>query len=159
MHECNVMRTVRSDGSWEDSTMKSAVGEMSISRSEAPTLSAEELFARANAMADNIARQLSQSMFGSLHNTLANAGQVVDGKGGGFTKELFLEVLETIQMDFDEHGKPNLQMVVHPDMLPHLEKIDAETRDDTAFAQKHSDLLERKRREWRDREASRKLVG
>jgi hypothetical protein len=159
MHECNVMRTIREDGSVEDSTLKSAVGEFAITRSEAPSLPLGDLLARLNETADSMAGQMHRNFFESLNATLDNAGQVVDAKGGGLTMDLFLETLNKIQMEFDEQGKPKMALVIHPDTLPQLQELEAKWRDDPEFNRRHTELMNQKRQEWRAREASRKLVG
>lgn len=110
-------------------------------------------------VAKDISSQQAKIVFQKLNEITSKTGNVVDAKGEPFTKEKLLEVIEKIDVDFDEHGQPvNLMIVMGPvlfnkvkDQIPAWEK-------DEDFMKKHNEILERKRREWLDRENNRKLV-
>jgi hypothetical protein len=160
VHEGNRMRTVRADGSVEETDFKTASAEMIIKRSEVPFLTPEARLAMIDKMADEMAQQLSRSLFESLNATLEAAGQTVDGRGKPLSIDVFLETLEKMQIDFDKDGEPSgLQLVTAPAAAPAMQRIREQLQTDPEVQGRHRELMDRKRREWRAREASRKLVG
>jgi hypothetical protein len=160
VHEGNRLRTIRADGSFEDTEFKQASAEMEIKRSDVPTLTAEARLAMIDKMADDMAAKVSKGMFESLNATLEGTGQTVDNRGKPLSHEVFFEVLEKLDMDFDQSGQPTgLQLVVGPDMVPTLKRLQEQFESDPELQRRHRELLDRKRMEWRAREAARKLVG
>jgi hypothetical protein len=86
-------------------------------------------------------------------------GNVVDAKGQGLSPPLILNVLEKMDIDFDDKGKPkNLVLVIHPTLAEGLSKKAAEWEKNPEYAKAFAELMDKKRKEWRDRENSRKLV-
>lgn len=86
----------------------------------------------------------------------------IDGAGRQFDSEVYFEVLESMEFSFDdngtwqepefwqEHPNPRTQLTVKRVRM----KIDSEP----ALRQRLDSLIARKRQEWNDREANRKLV-
>lgn len=88
-------------------------------------------------------------------------GNRVDAGGQPFSGEMFLKLLETTEIEFDDDGKPDLSsrvFVVHPDMAEPLQQKLKEMESDSDFQAKYGELMRRKWEEWRDRESNRKLV-
>lgn len=160
IHEGNRMRTLRADGSAEDSDLKAASAEMSVKLDEIPRLTIEKRIEKLDRLADEMARQVSAQMYGSLSEALNKAGQVVDGKGRPFDAETFFAALEKIALEFDETGKHHgLSIVMAPELAVRASKVFEQIESDPVLNRRHRELIERKRAEWRDREATRKLVG
>lgn len=160
IHEGNRMRTLRADGSVEDSDLKAASAEMSVKLDEIPRLTIEKRIEKLDRLADEMARQVSEQMYGSLNEALNKAGQVVDGKGRPFDAETFFATLEKIALEFDETGKHHkLSIVMAPELAVRASKVFEQIESDPVLNRRHRELIERKRAEWRDREATRKLVG
>ena len=66
------------------------------------------------------------------------------------------EVLEKIDIDFDEAGNPNeLGVVVHPERFSSISRVISQVKADPRYQA----IIERKREEWYAREGNRKLVG
>jgi hypothetical protein len=83
----------------------------------------------------------------------------VNGKGQPFTFELFLETLEKISIDFDDQGNPYLPtVVVSPELGAKLKSKLPEWEANPDYDKRFKELIERKRKEWNDRESHRKLV-
>ena len=160
VHEGDRMRTVRADGSVEESGFRKASAEMVIRRSDVPTLTPEARLDMIDKMAAEMAEKVSKGLFDSLNATLEAAGQTVDNRGKPLSLEVFFEVLEKMHIDFDENGQPTgLQLVIHPDLAPTLRQLQEQFQTDLELQRRHRDLMDRKRTEWRAREAARKLVG
>ena len=160
VHEGNKMRTLRADGSVEDTEFKQSSVEMLIEGSDIPTMTAQQRLAMLDRAARELAGKVSKGVFESLNMTLAEAGQTVHSHGQPLSLQLMFETLEKIQMDFDEKGQPTgLQFVVGPELMPTILRLQEQFNNDSDAQRRHRELLDRKRMEWRAREATRKLVG
>jgi hypothetical protein len=160
VHEGDRMRTIRADGSIEDTGFKQSSAEILVPRSEVPELTAEARLRMIDKMADDMARKVSKNLYVSLNATLKATGQTVNTGGKPLSHELFFETLEKMHLEFDAKGElSGLQMVVHPDMAPVLQRLQEEFDRDPELQRRHRELIEKKRMEWRAREAARKLVG
>ncbi len=130
-----------------------------IKFSEVPELVGERLIRKVDALADEMARQTSQLGYSKIDELSSAAGTAVDGKGRPFSQEMFLKALESMEIDFDERGNPQMEFHAHPDMVKVMVKRGAEWERDTNFKRRYRDLMQRKREAWRARESNRKLVG
>lgn len=158
--EGNRMRVIRADGTVDDSEFKESSAEMRIEVEEVPNLTIEERLSKINSIADDIASQMSRHLFGRLKEATDKTGNVLDRRGQPFDADAVFAMLETIQIEFDETGKHhNLSIVLHPDVMPRAKAVFEQIEADTALRKRYEEIMERKRVEWRDREASRKLVG
>ena len=61
-------------------------------------------------------------------------------------------------MSFDDDGKEQIQVICGPDAVPALKEAYSRLEADPVLKQQYDELIESKRKEWRDREANRKLV-
>lgn len=88
-------------------------------------------------------------------------GNKVDAGGQPFSAELYFRMLETVQIDFDELGRPDIsgtRMVVHPEQAEGVRTLMEQWENDESFQQRYRDIMLKKREEWCDRESNRKLV-
>lgn len=158
--EGNRMRTIRADGSVEDREFKEASAELTWNVEEVPQLTIKERKEKLDNMADEMARQISQNLFGTLNEVLGKAGQVVDRKGKPFDAEGIFEALEKMQLGFDESGKmQKLSIVTSPELEIRAKRVLEQLESDPTLRRRYEEIIERKRIEWLDREASRKLAG
>lgn len=126
---------------------------------EIPDLVGEKLVAKLDTLAEDAARQVSQITFRKMDDVTREAGMAVDAGGGPPTKEIWLEMFQKMEIDFDPStGKPELTVVMHPVMAEAFQKLWGEWEKDPDFMKRYSELFGQKREEWRDRESRRKLV-
>lgn len=160
IQEGDRLRVVRADGSIDDSELKRASAEMIIENSEAPRLTFTERIAKLNDVAEEMSRQMSEHLFGTLNEVLDKAGQVTSNKGRPLDPDAFFSVMEKIQLDFDESGKHHkLSIVVPPNLKMKMEQVLNQIDTDPELQKRYEEIILKKRIEWLDREASRKLVG
>lgn len=95
-----------------------------------------------------------RSMLKTFSEAAEKVGNVTKSTTDSF-KDAFLKMLEKISLDFDEFGNPNpLTIIVSPRMR---EKINQEPIT-PEFERNVYQIIEKKRKEWIDRESHRKLV-
>lgn len=153
-------RILRADGTIEETALKEASVELTLKFEEIPNMSVEARMAKLDEMAESMAKQMSEHLYSSLNETLEKAGQVVDNKNKPLTHESFFAILEKLQIDFDEDGNPKgLQLVIGPELMPRIQELIEQEKSDPGITKRHEEIMARKRLEWRDREAARKLVG
>jgi hypothetical protein len=160
IHEGERMRIIRADGTVEESNLKESKAEMAIKIEEIPTLTIKDRMERLNCMAEEMAGQISEHLFGALNDSIEKAGQVVDSKGKPFDAETFFGAIAAVNLDFDDSGQHHgLQFVIPPAMAERVQAVFNQIDTDPALKRRHEELIDLKFGEWRDREAARKLVG
>ena len=113
------------------------------------------------ALARQIGEEQTQRMLKVVSDAADEVGNVVQADGE-LTQEKFLEIFRTVEMEFDPKTLqllPGFQFVMHPETAAKVIPKIKEWEKDPEFNAKHERIMERKREEWRDREARRKLVG
>ena len=155
-HEGNRWRIERSDGSLSETEYDAVQGEFSVSLDEAPTLTPEKIVAKLDIAADQMASKMAKGIFATLAQAANEAGNSINAKGQSLTKEMFLELISRIQIDFDKDGKPIMPTMIVP---PGFDRsILDEWSKDPEMRKKHDEIMIKKREEWNEREACRKLV-
>jgi len=151
------MRTIRADGSSEDSLFRTASAELAMDLRSTSTLTNEQRFEHLDKMASMLAEQMSAHLYGTLDEMLQAKGRVVDGSN--FGPETIFAAIESLHMDFDApDGDPLITIAMNPKMRELFDKAAEEIESDEALSARYEALIEKKRGEWRDREASRKLA-
>ena len=112
---------------------------------------------------DTIAKELETQkekiLISTMKKTTEATGNVTDAKGQPFSPRLILDALEKMDIEFDDKGKfKNLVLVVSPALAEVISKNAADWEKDPEYAKAFSELMDKKRKEWRDRESSRTLV-
>ena len=95
------------------------------------------------------------NMFEHIGRLSNAAGTSVDASGQEFSHDLYLTMLERIEMRFDENDEPVLPtMVVHPKTAEQIAKIGPRTSEQE---QAFKGIIEHKRREFNARKRNRQL--
>lgn len=153
--------TLRSDASRDETTLKAASAETVFNLEEIPNLSVESRIARLDTAAREMADQISSHAFATINEAVDKVGNVVDAKGKPFSAEAVFEVLEKIQMDFDDDGikHKEITVVIPPALTERVRETIEQIHQDPELSKRYEEIIDKKRMEWRDREAARKLVG
>jgi hypothetical protein len=107
----------------------------------------------------DFAAQIEKFFFERFHEITESVGNAVDMKGQPFTAESYLDSIENLDLDFDMFGFPIYPMhVIHPVMAETIQSQFARLRTESRLRDRADALIERKRKEWRDREGRRRLV-
>lgn len=159
LHEGRGMKVTRADKSESNTETQQLSSEMQIKFDEIPDLTLEKAVAKYDEMILDIVRKQTGFALQRLSEDIP-ASQSVDAKGKKLDAEIILEVLETIQLEFYPDGRPHELHVVGGLFSPErLKAVDEQFQNSPELQKRHNELMERKREEWRAREASRKLVG
>jgi hypothetical protein len=143
----------------------------SHSETEMKAMSGEVLTARGGALADYtvdaleaqllaIARQMAQAASEHFYEVMAagtrEVGNVVDANGAPFTEDLYLEVIEKMEHTFDDDGTWHA-----PTILAGRTAFESIAKAEMTEAGKRrlEEILERKRDDFRRRQARRVLAG
>lgn len=129
-----------------------------IKFSEVPDLIGDRLTAKVDAIADELARRTSQDAYKKLDESTGKVGNWIDAGGQPLTQDLYLGMMEKMEMDFEENGEPAFSLIMHPSMAEVVRKRMEEWENDKDFQQRYNKLIRAKREAWRDRESDRKLV-
>jgi hypothetical protein len=160
IHEGRRTAIVRNSGAVEETPLFQASAGFEIRPDEVPTISLQLLRDRMDQAARDMAKQRSEGFFKTIEDAVENIGNTVNGKGQAFTPELVFEMLEKMWIDFDAQGQPRLPTVtINPAQEPQVRRAFESIQTDPNLARRFTELIDKKREEWRAREASRKLVG
>jgi hypothetical protein len=131
----------------------------SISTDEAPSLILDKVLEKLDAAAKDMARQTSHGFFTPLNETLDKYGQVMDAKGRPFSKETLLDLIDSVEIEFDRNGEPVMPaLVIPPQLWESIKDQLKDWEDDPELNAKHEAIMERKKAAWHARENRRKLV-
>ena len=160
IHEGSRNSIIRPDGKEDETEMVQLEEEMKLKWKDLATLDLAGAAAQLDKVAAGIAAQKSKHFFETLGQAAEKVGNVVDGKGRPLSPDVILEVLSTIQIDFDELGNPsNLNIVIPPSQQERAADIAKQFTEDNSLRRRYDRVIEQKKEEWRAREATRILVG
>jgi len=149
---------VREDGSTEESTFQEIRSDINFNIKELEDINIDSLLNKLELSAEEISKGQAKLVYDNINRVVEEVGNVVNAKGRSFSPDIILEMLEKIQVEFDDHGNPFMpSIVVNPKTANeiNLEQVLLNSDTDPRF----NELMDKKREEWRDREASRRLVG
>ena len=133
--------------------------DFTVAFKDVPTLMGEKLEAKLNEIADDMARQHSLALQAQLDSVTREAGTAFDAGGAPLNKEMHLEMMDKVEMQFDPAtGKPEMIFWASATMIEEFQKAMEEWKRDPEFVRKSKEIMSRKYEEWRDRESRRKLV-
>lgn len=114
---------------------------------------------KARGMAAELAPQAMRHLFGMVERYSNEAGTTVNAGGKPFDPMMLLDGFEKMDLDFDEHGRPELPtFVMNPSQSDGFAKKMREAERSPEFRRRWDEVMTRKLVEFRDREADRKLV-
>lgn len=107
---------------------------------------------------DEIAEQFAKQQSSMILSELSKTPNQIDGKDKPLV-DAILEALEVMLIDFDENGSAIMPtLVMNPVLFEKAKDIFVLADKDPKIKNKFDSLMERKKREWNDRESTRKLV-
>jgi hypothetical protein len=147
------------DGEPNETEYQAASSEFQIKKEDVIAKGAMAYVENLRDAEEEMKRQKAGYLFEKMKEVTHKTGNIVNGKGQPFSFELFVEMIKKIWIDFDEDGKPIMPtMVVSPELGEKLRVILPEWEKNPEYKKIIDDIIEKKRKEWNDRESHRKLV-
>jgi hypothetical protein len=144
----------------EETKMVEIGGEITLSRDDLRTMPFPQYVKQFESLADQLAEGKSKMFFAMVEQSVEKVGNKIDAKGRPFSFDVYHEMMEKMSIEFGPDGKPELPtMIVSPEMAEKIAKVAEEEKDNVEIEIRNQKLIEKKREEWRAREASRILVG
>jgi hypothetical protein len=160
LHEGSTTHTYRPDGTFSETEMKhvEATAQLEHDIKQLETLEVKDIFKLAEKLADGIAREKHKLFIQRLDEACQESGNVMSGKKP--LVEQVLEGFEKILLEFEPDGKlsKDFMFYCHPQMAPKLAEAHRQIESDPQLKKRLNAIMERKRQEWRDREAARNLA-
>ena len=159
VHEGNILKTTTLDGYSDTTNFKEITSKFEIGFEEIIQKGPVAMFERAKNIIEEMSKQQSKDFFDKMNQVTERTGNVVDGKCKPLSPQLILKSLEKIAIDFDDIGNPILPtLVLHPQVFERMKKKLPEWKKDKEIDEKFKTIIQKKRKEWIDRESNRKLV-
>jgi hypothetical protein len=118
--------------------------EWTVSIPDVVDFTIDQFLADLHTMASDTGGQMVRGFLELVSDAAELAGNVIEGGGRNFY-DVFAESLETIVVSFDEDGKANLSVVLHPDQAKKLSELQPTAEQEARI----NAILERRREEWR----------
>jgi len=145
----------RYDGSIDNVPMKLSSGKMTIKCDDLEEKGLTAVLESIEQVANDMANQQSKFFIERLNEICKESGQVCDNQGRPFTFETLLNLLESIDIDFNEQGQPQMPTIMAgPSIIEKVKDLKPTHEQD----EKYNEIISRKYIEWRDRESNRRLV-
>ena len=160
IHEGRKDRIVREDGTEKETDFERIEAAMEIPLDEFSTLTPPKLVEEYKQLGQRMAIEQMKVFIKTLDQACDESGQKVDGGGRSFCIELWMEALEKMELSFKEDGELEVPFfLINPSMAEQLKAEVERLEHEPELKRRYEELVVRKRSQWRDREASRKLAG
>ena len=159
LHEGRAMHITRADQSQSTSDMQELSTYLEIKFDEIENLTLQKAIEKHDAMIVDMVRKQTEFIRERMSAEIP-ASQTLDAKGRKFDAQVMFELLERMQMDFYPDGTPHELHVDGPLFTPErMAAAEKELESNPELKRKFDEMMEKKKEEWRAREADRKLVG
>jgi len=125
---------------------------------EGKGMTIEEFYEKAREAGEGMGKQMWAVLIGAITEAAEETGNKATFKKGKLTQDDILLMLEQVQQNFDEQGNPTAQFIFGSEFAQELKGRDREWREDKSFQARLEELKQRKKAEFNEREARRRLV-
>jgi phenylalanine-4-hydroxylase len=159
LHEGRAMKITRADLSESTSGMEQLSVHLEIKFDEIENLTLQKAIEKYDAIIADLVQKQTHFIRESVSSEIPES-QTLDAKGKRFDAQVVIDMLEKMQIDFYPDGTPHEIFVDGPLLTPErMAAVDTEFESNPELKRKFDEMIEKKREEWRAREANRKLVG
>ena len=158
--EGNQTVLIREDGSVDDRDPAVAITDIRVELSEVERMNPAIVLNKIDKAAEEMARQLGKAFYEEIGRLADEGDQVVAVDANAFSIDTYFEMLERIELDFDDAGNPGEIMApVHPKHFPAVKAALEKAKGNPEAERRYHEIIERRREDFRVRESNRKLVG
>jgi hypothetical protein len=160
IHEGNRSLLIREDRSnheyrFDNPVTARATIQISDIASEGPAATLKAVDEITAALQADLARRTLKAM----EDAAESVGHVIRTRGEAITADTYLQLLDTVELSFSDSGAWHQPTVLAaPETSVVLEAIKAQVEADVELRARRDAIVERQRREWHVREASRRLA-
>jgi hypothetical protein len=161
LHEGDKVIIVREDGSTEESILKTEQVSIQIPEEYITQGNHEKINEILLEAAVEMEKKKTKSIYASLTDTANSIGNVINVNGMALNPDHIYELFEKIQLNFDkdDNNESGYKFYCHPNTVETLKEVFQIIESDPIQEQRFSELMARKKEQWRVRETNRKLVG
>lgn len=157
--EGNSSRLIRENGLIEEKSIDKIEAETSFSFQEIDRMNFDEILLKFDEIAQGIASKLFTMGINEIDRVTTNVGNKFNFSGEELRPEHLFEMLKKIHVDFDNKDNPILPTCLSGEKTQKkIIDLFNEIDENPQYRNKFNEIIIDKRIEWREREASRKLV-
>jgi len=97
---------------------------------------------------------MSKSFFKGLADITNATGNVLNAEGKPFSYDMFLDLLDMVEIDFDEKGNPNYPTLI---ISPQIEEKIKNTKPTLVQIKREQEIVARKKAEFDAKKRTRRL--
>jgi len=155
LHEGHKLEFHRLDGSVDHVPMKRVGSRLELKLDDFRDRGFQAVLEALDKTAAHLAEKQSEFFFKRLEEVCDESGQTLDAQGRPPSFDLLIELLNTVDIDFDDRGRPLLPTLISsPAVRESFNQVDITEEQRKRLEQ----VIEEKRAAWRDRESNRRLV-
>jgi hypothetical protein len=158
LHEGRAMHVTRADNTESRTAPVRMSALLEVKYDEVENLTLEMALQKYDEVVLDIVRQQASLVRERLGSEIPPEHSV-DRKGRKLGPDILYEVMEKMQIEFYPDGRPHEIYIDGPLFASGLDAVFKEIDCSPELTKKFNDLMDRKREDWRAREAHRKLVG
>ncbi len=159
LHEGRAMKITRADQSESTSGMVQLSAQLEIKFDEIENLTLQKAIEKHDALIEDMVRKQTYFIRKSIASELPES-QTLDAKGRTFDAQVFIDILDKMQIEFYPDGTPHMIFMDGPWYTKErIAAVDKEFESNPELKRKFDEMMERKKKEWNARETDRKLVG
>lgn len=126
---------------------------------DAKGLDPEAFLDTAHEIGSEMGHLTMQGILQTVHSAIEEVGNVVNCEGGGITFDKYMELTSKIQTEFDEEGRPRGKVLVtNPGYSKQLSQAIDQWEADPVKRAMMEAVMQKKREEYDEREANRRMV-
>lgn len=157
-HEGRAMKITRADQSESTSGMEKLSVHLEIEFDEIENLTLQKAIEKHDAMIADMVQKQTHFIRERMSSEIPES-QTLNAKGRRFDAQVVIDTLEKMQIEFYPDGTPH-EIFLDPSPTPEtMAAVDKEFESNPELKRKFDEMMEKKKEEWRAREADRKLVG
>jgi len=158
VHEGDAMQVARADGSRSESSFRTLSAELTLQTADIENLTLQKVIEFHDKIIEQMVREKTKFTLEMIDRDLPRSQTA--GEGRRFDATMLLDALEKIQIDFHPDGTMHqLNILGGAIIAERWEEAKAQFEASPELQQRYAEIVRRKREDWRDREASRTLVG
>jgi hypothetical protein len=154
-----MLKTKSIDGFSSTTDYPEIASESVVSLDETNREGPRALFSKRAELSKDMIKKLTKQFEDCINNVTERTGNVVKVDGRNQLSNPLIDMLKTeVTVDFDENGNAIMPTIFPPQGIEIINAKLKECQKDPEMAKHVKQLIEKKRKEWLDRENSRKLV-